>query len=247
MKNIILTAAFVAAAAVSTFACSSKSSSNANGATDLEVSQCHSGCDQAKFFNCSDANSLSICYDDCGTAAPSAIDKFNACSQDSICDPTCRGLIDPPAKSSSSGGGGVGASDCNTACNKLITQCNFAPVGELNDCISQCQSQGYQYQIDCVNNNQCSDIQARCGSSTSGGGGTIDSGISTDPGVFECQGNCSSLHSQTCLTATELSTCNSDCSSITGAARSSFNTCVETANGADCTAGYDCYTTFAAN
>jgi hypothetical protein len=247
MMKLSAVVGFIAAAAISSFACSSSTGSgnSPGGASSTEVSECKSGCDQAKFFNCSTTADLSTCYDDCNSASPAAIDKFNGCSNTSICDPTCRSLIDPaPASGGTTPtGGGVAASDCQTACAKLITTCNLAPVGEMNDCISQCQSSGYQYQIDCVNNNQCSDIVSRCGS-TGGGSTTVDAGPGTDPNVFECQSNCQTLHGESCLTSDEFTTCTNDCSSITGAPLTTFNSCVETANGSDCTAGHDCFTTF---
>ncbi|MEO7111143.1 MAG: hypothetical protein ABI183_11960, partial [Polyangiaceae bacterium] len=185
---------------------------------------------------------------DCQTASPSAIDKFNGCSNDSICDPSCRDLISPPpaSGSTSTGGGGASASDCQTACNKLITQCNFAPVGELNDCVSQCQSQGYQYQIDCVNNNSCSDIKARCGSTGSSSTGTTDAGISfdssvPDPDVLRCQDDCQQLNSMSCLEGSDFTTCDNACTT-NSAGRSTFESCVESS--VDCTAGTGCFTSF---
>lgn len=222
------------------------------GATDQEVTECKNGCDQAKFFQCSDAAGLSKCYDDCNSASPAQIDKFNGCSQTSICDPSCRSLIDPPSgggngsgsgSGGGSGGGGVDQADCQSACTKIITTCNFAPVGAMDDCVSQCESQGYQYQIDCVNNNACSDIQSRCGGSLSGpdidagGGGDFDAG---DIDVTRCQDDCKALHGMTCITADELTSCNNDCNTA-GAARTNFESCEETSTPDTC---YDCYTSF---
>lgn len=233
-------------------ACSSSGGGgNASGASAAQVSQCKSGCDQAKFFDCSTTQGLSQCYDDCDTAAPNAIDKFNSCSQNSICDPSCRELIDPKAPAnggSSSGGGGVAASDCQSACDKLIKTCSLAPLSAEGDCLSACQQNGYQYQIDCINQNACDKIQSACGGSSGGtGGGTTtgDAGIGGGTDDFDtqvCQSNCQTLHSEECLTASELSTCQADCSSKANAAVKSFSSCVETSSGADCTSGTDCFT-----
>ena len=230
---------------VGAVACSSSGSGSKGGASSAQVSQCKSGCDQAKFFDCSTSAGLSQCYDDCESASSSAIEKFNACSENSICDPSCRELIDPKAPSnggSSSGGGGVAASDCQSACDKLIKSCNFAPASEEDQCLTACEQQGYQYQIDCINQNTCDKIMSACGGSSSGGSdGPIDAGGTDDFDTEVCQSNCETLHSEECLTASELSTCQADCSSKSNAAVKSFNSCTETSSGADCTQGTDCF------
>jgi len=220
-----------------------------SGATSSQVSQCHTGCDQMKFFNCSTAAELSRCYDDCGSAAPSKIDAFNGCSQTSICDPQCRDIIEPPSSNGTSGattgGGGVAASDCQTACDKLVKTCSFIPVGQESTCVSQCQQYGYQYQIDCVNNNQCSDIQKRCGAPGGSSGGTGTSGGdagTTDPNVLQCQSSCTDLKLRDCLTTDEVNTCNANCASISGPSRSTFEMCEGMS--ADCMAAHDCFAAF---
>jgi hypothetical protein len=255
MINRLLPCFLACGLATAAIACTVTSTSpdtgSSTGATSGQVSECHSGCDQAKFFNCSTAADLATCYDDCGSALPAKIDEFNACSNTSICDPSCRGIIDPaPAAgvdAGSGGGGGVAASDCGTACMKLI-MCSFIPVGSQTDCVNACQQQGYQYQIDCINNNACTDIKARCGTTSSGGsgtdGGTTDVGT-TDPNVAHCQADCQALQVQDCLTATELTTCNAACTTNTGTPRSTFESCEEESS--VCTTGHDCFAAFAGN
>jgi hypothetical protein len=116
----------------------------------------------------------------------------------------------------------------------------------MDACLSACEKYGYQYQIDCVNNNACGDIQARCGSVNSGGssggtsGGIGDAGIDLD--LTECQFDCDTLFGRQCITASEQSTCRSTCASNTGAARSTFMSCQQSA--AECPAAHDCYSIF---
>ena len=264
----VITAGAIACTVNSTTSGSSGSSGSPTGATADQLNRCHAGCDKMKFFNCSSADQLSQCYSDCGAAQPAAIDVFIACAENSICDPACRTKITPPPSSGSSsgsgggttsGGGCVSASSCQSACTKLITTCNLAPVGQMQACVDACQKEGYQYQIDCINNNACGDIVSRCGSSTGGSSGSTSGGTSsggtstsggptdagtTDPNVFRCQSDCDMLLSRTCIDATMQSTCRNDCTTITGAKRDTFMSCAESSP--DCTGGTDCYNVFSA-
>ncbi len=274
--------AFATALVASAFACSSttttngaSSSGSSTGATADQLNRCHGGCDKMKFFQCSSADQLAKCYSDCDSAPPKSIDVFIACAENSICDPACRTNITPPPSSSSSGGsgttggGGVSASSCQSACTKIITTCSLAPVGQMQACLDACTKNGYQYQIDCVVNNQCGDIASRCGGSVTGGssgttsggtssgasggtssgasGGTSGSSTSgasggTDPGLLQCQSNCDFLFTRTCISAAEQSTCRAKCASDTSAKRDTFNGCAQGAS--DCTAAHDCFTVY---
>jgi hypothetical protein len=245
------------AASVLTFgACSSSTTitvadgGSATGASQQQISDCKAGCDKMKFFNCNDANELAACYSDCGTATGNQIDVFVACAQNSICDPACRTNITPAPSGSSSDGGaassGPGAtpSSCTSACAKLV-DCNVIPVGYQDTCVTKCQQSAYQFQIDCVNNNVCGDLQSRCGAG-GGGGVSIDAGSFDAAGpdftVIQCQTECDALLSRQCISAAQQSTCRGLCSSSTQDKRSTFDACAQTA--ADCTTALSCYTTF---
>jgi hypothetical protein len=277
MKSLSRTVALAIAAVVvaSAFACSSTTTTNgassgsSTGATADQLNRCHGGCDKMKFFECTSAAELSKCYSDCDSAPPKSIDVFIACAENSVCDPACRTNITPaPSTSSSgasgtaggSGGGGVSAASCQTACTKIITTCSLAPVGQMQACVDACTKNGFQYQIDCVVNNQCGDIISRCGGTTTGGssgttsggtsgtasGGTSGSSTSgssgtTDPGLFTCQSNCDFMFQRSCITAAEQSTCRAKCASDTSAKRDTFNSC---ANAPDCAAAHDCFTVY---
>jgi hypothetical protein len=260
-----ITAGAIACTVTSTNSGTSSGGST-GGATSDQVTRCKSGCDKMKFFQCSSAAELSKCYSDCDSAGPKPIEVFISCAENSICDPACRTNIAPPPASggtstSSSGGGGVPASSCQTACTKLITTCNLAPVGQMQACVDACTKNGYQYQIDCVANNACADIQARCGGSTGGGsstsstggtsgttsggtsgGSTTSSSGGTDVGLFRCQSDCDSLLSRQCIDATQQSACRAKCALGTSPARDTFMGCAEAA--VDCTAGTGCATVF---
>ena len=262
----VLTAGAIACTVTSTSPGTSSGSSSGSGATSEQLTRCHSGCDKMKFFQCSSAAELSKCYSDCDSAAPKSIDVFIACAENSICDPACRTNITPPppaggsSTSGGGGGGGVPASSCQTACTKLITTCSLAPVSQMQACVDACTKNGYQYQIDCVANNACADIQARCGGSTGGGsstsstggtsgttsggtsGGSTTSSGGTDVGLFRCQGDCDMLLSRQCIDATQQSACRAKCALGTSPARDTFMGCAEASS--DCTAGTGCVTVF---
>ncbi len=228
-------------------------SSSGSGATTQQVSDCKAGCDKMKFFQCSSAADLASCYGNCDSAAPKAIEVFVACAQASICDPQCRTNIAPPPSagssggSSSSGGTGASAASCSQACTKLSTTCSLIPVGAQQQCVDQCTKSGYQYQIDCVVNNQCADIKARCGATggtSSGGtssGGTSGSSGTGDPGAAQCQQQCDFLLARSCINASQQSTCRAGCGTP-GSKRDTFIACAQSAG--PCTTALGCFTTF---
>lgn len=208
-----------------------------------------------KFFQCNSAEEQARCYADCEKATPSQIEVFNACAQNSICDPSCRTNIQPAG--GTAGGGGASSSSCTTACDKLVS-CSAIKVGDKPACLEICQKEAYQYQIDCVNATECSKLEATCGSlnETGGGGETSSSGGSSgtttssggssgsdDFDIMRCQTACDSLQFFDCLDASEQSACRSLCSTAAAAKRDTFTSCANGA-GSECTKGQDCYSVF---
>jgi hypothetical protein len=255
--QLLLVSILVAAGTVA-FACTSTtdggSTPGTGGASSQQVGQCKSGCDKMKFFDCSTAEELARCYGDCDKATPSQIEIFNACAQNSICDPSCRTNIEPAGSPTT--GGGATPSSCTTACDKLVT-CSAIKVGDKAACLDVCQKEAYQYQIDCVNKTECSKLAATCGNVSEGGGGESSSsggssGTTTSSGgssgsssfdVMRCQSACDSLKFFDCLDAAEQSACRSLCSTAAAAKRDTFTSCANAA-GSDCTDGQDCYSVF---
>ena len=229
----------------------------AGGASTVQVGRCHDGCDKMKFFMCSSADQLSACYSDCGSAAPSQIEVFTACAENSICDPACRTNIVPKPASGGTPATGTGgsASSCSTACDKGVS-CSFIPVGAKDACVADCQKSAYQYQIDCVNNNVCSDIKARCGGGTgsggmTGGGTTIGGsggttgfdGSAPDQEVTICQFQCDGLLSRMCISADQQSSCRSQCTTAVKSVRETFSSCAQSSS--NCDTALSCYQVFA--
>ena len=136
-------------------------------------------------------------------------------------------------------GGGVATSDCQSACTEIIATCNFAPVGQMNACVSACVQYGYQYQIDCVNNNTCGDIQRAAGSAPTTARQTRGTAHPTSPSAPTTV-RCCTLTG--CLTADE--------PRATANARERDERCGDVLRGdarkqaCGCSSGYPCYTTF---
>ncbi|CAN5924939.1 hypothetical protein BH11MYX4_BH11MYX4_55250 [soil metagenome] len=223
------------------------------GASSQQIDGCKESCNKMKFFGCNSAEQQAACYQDCGTATPSQIEVFTNCAGTSICDPACRTNITPkPAGGGPASGGGATASSCGTACDKLVA-CSFVKVGDKAGCLTVCQKEAYQYQIDCVNNTECGKIQSACGggSSSSGGGssGGGSSGGSSGGGsgtetisIARCQSACDSLHAQSCIDAANQAACRAKCTAQTTAKRDTFSSCVATSGA--CPEGNDCYAAF---
>ncbi len=213
------------------------------GATAQEVSDCQTGCDQMKFFGCNSSDEQAACYGDCNTATSEQINLFVNCAHSSICDPTCRNDIAPPNPPAPTP---VSASDCTSACAKAI-MCSFIPVGDQAACEMQCTQSAYQYQIDCVNNNGCSMIQAACGfgspSADAGPPPDLDAGNTEIP---ICQQSCQILLASMCIDAPTQSACNTQCSSSSQAQDQTFDQCVEVSapSPGSCDAAMACLTTF---
>jgi hypothetical protein len=240
------------------FACSTTtdggSSSGSSGSSSQQIGSCKESCDKMKFFQCNTAEEQARCYGDCEKATSSQIELFNACAQNSVCDPSCRTNIQ--AAGGTTSGGGASSDSCTTACDKLVS-CNLIKVGDKTECLAICQKDAYQYQIDCVNATECSKLTTACGSIGEGGGeGTSSSGGSsgttTSSGgssgsdsfdIMRCQTACDSLQFFDCLDATEQSACRALCSSAAAAKRDTFTSCANGA-GSDCTNGQDCYSVF---
>lgn len=247
LGGLSLAAVIVTACSSTNDAGSSGSSGASSGATGgasaQQVDGCKEGCNKMKFFGCNSAEEMATCYEQCGKATPAQIELFTNCAQTSICDPSCRTNITPKPTPDAPPPKGTGAtpSSCATACDKLVS-CSFVKVGEKSACVSACEKEAYQYQIDCVNNNACDKMQSACGggsSSSSGSSGGDPSALS----IADCQSSCDQLLFFDCATAAEQSACRATCSSATSTRRDTFSSCAKAAGG-ECTKAKACYTTF---
>lgn len=250
-------AAVIASACSSTNDASSGSSSSGassgatGGASAQQVDACKEGCNKMKFFGCNSAEEQATCYDQCTKATPAQIELFTACAQTSICDPACRTNITPkPAPGQPAKGTGATASSCATACDKLVS-CSYVKVGEKAACVSACEKEAYQYQIDCVNNNACDKLPSACGGTGGGSssGGTSSGGTSGGTGdpsalsIADCQSSCDQLLFFDCFSAAEQATCRASCTKATGTKRDAFSSCAKSAGG-ECSKANACYSTF---
>lgn len=198
------------------------------GASAADIDRCKAACDKMKFFQCSSAEEQARCYADCDKASTSQIEVFTGCAENSICDPACRTSIQPK-ETTKGGGGGASASTCATACDKLVS-CSLIPVGAKAACNNDCSTNGYQYQIDCVNNTACDKIRSACG----GGESTSSSseGSDTDPAA-SCLAECDSINFFQCAPVESHATCRSKCSSAGASSRDTFTSCSQS-SGVDC-------------
>jgi len=209
-----------------------------------KVDACKEGCDKMKFFGCNSAAELSACYDDCGKASENQIDVFISCAKNSICDPQCRTSVKPaPAPGAPPPtGGGATPSSCTTACDKLVS-CSFIKVSEKAQCVSLCEKDAYQYQIDCINNNECSKMEVACGGtgeSSSSSSSSSSSGGATTASQAACEASCTSLHAFSCIDLGQRGQCKTRCAAVDDAERSTFVSCVNGSTG-DCVEGKTCY------
>ena len=248
-------AASVAALCLGIFACSTTvsgadpsgssggSSPSTGGASSADVDNCKDACNKMKFFGCNTADEQAACYSDCGSATSSQIEVFVNCAGTSVCDPECRTNI-TPKQSNGQPATGTGASEssCTTACQKLVS-CSFITAGDTGNCLAQCEQDAYQYQIDCVNNTACANIQSACGGSSGSSSGGVDAGDPTaQVSIARCQSSCDELFAQSCIMAADQAGCRAKCSATTSDKRDSFSSCVATS---DCTEnGNDCYNAF---
>ena len=244
LRNGLFTFAF----ALVTAACSSTTSADpgassggggggggGGGATASQVDACKKSCDKMKFFQCSSAEEQARCYADCEKASASQIEVFTGCADNSICDPACRTSIQPK-ETQQSAGGGASASTCGTACDKLVS-CSLIPVGAKADCTAECTKNGYQYQIDCVNNTACDKIESTCGGESSG---TIET--PSDPAA-ECLSECDSINFFKCAPVEFHAACRDECASASTGARDAFTTCSQS-SGVDCERKKGCLDAF---
>ena len=201
------------------------------GASTQQIDGCKESCNKMKFFGCNSAEEQAACYNECRKATPAQIELFTACAGTSICDPACRTNITPkPAPGAPvQTGGGATTSSCGTACDKLVG-CSFVKVGEKPGCLSACEKDAYQYQIDCINYTACEKMQSACGGG--GGGGDVS--------ITQCQGACDQLLFTDCFDAAAQSACRATCGGATAAKRDTFSTCVTTAVG-QCPKANACY------
>lgn len=228
------------------FACSSSSddSSGSDASADA-ISACKEGCDKMKFFDCSSAAELAACHDDCDAASSKQIETFTACAENSICDPECRLQIAPKPEDGDDGppkGSGASESSCQSACQKLVT-CNFIRVGDEDPCVAACQKEAYQFQIDCVNGNECSKLKDACGADveTDSPTGDADAGGTSDPfSEQRCKNACDSAKLFDCFDAAQHGECQDKCSAADETARDQYTSCVDT-SGSECSELDDCY------
>lgn len=221
---------------------SGSSGTPSGGASADQIDACKQGCDKMKFFNCSSAAEQARCYDDCEKATSKQIEVFTGCAQASVCDPDCRTSITPAPSTGGTGGTGATSDSCGTACQKLVT-CSLIKVGDKDKCVDVCEKQAYQYQIDCVNSNDCDAIPKACGASTGGSTGTSSGGTSsggTDPGVFQCQSACDGALFFKCIDASQQAKCRDACTTAAATKRDSYTSCANQAGG-DCAQQGDCY------
>jgi hypothetical protein len=223
---------------------SSGTGTGTGGATAADTSRCKSSCDKMKFFDCSSAAEQARCYADCDTATTSQIEVFTGCAESSICDPECRTSIQPK-DAPKTGGGGASAATCATACDKLVS-CSLIPVGAKAECNSECSTNGYQYQIDCVNKTACDKVASTCGggsSSSSSSSSSDDGPPSTGNPSAECLSECDSINFFKCAPVASHASCRDKCTKATATSRDSFTSC-SSSSGVDCERKSDCLDAF---
>jgi hypothetical protein len=126
--------------------------------SSTSIQSCQDSCDKMASLNCSSSSAKSQCDDDCDQATTDEIQKFNSCAPTAACDPSCRNDVAAFGRV----GGGVSADDCNTACMKLST-CGTLTSAGIPMCITQCAKVAFQFQVDCIKNNDCSAQKTACG------------------------------------------------------------------------------------
>ena len=223
--------------------------SGSGGASTAETGRCKQACDKMKFFKCSSANEQAACYADCDGATPAQIDVFTGCAENSICDPECRTSIQP-AEKQQGGGGGASAATCATACDKLVS-CSLIPVGAKAECNSRCSTEGYQYQIDCVNNTECGEIVSTCGgASSSSEDGAGDDGDDDDDddgsssgSTAACLVQCDQINTFECAPVELHSACRDRCTSASAKERDDFTSCSQS-SGVNCNSKAGCLDLF---
>jgi hypothetical protein len=124
--------------------------------SSTSIQSCQDSCDKMATLNCPSGKSQ--CYDDCDQATTDEIQKFNGCASTAACDPSCRNDVAANGRV----GGGVSGDDCNAACMKLVS-CGTLASANVPTCITQCAKVAFQFQVDCVKNNDCSAQPTACG------------------------------------------------------------------------------------
>lgn len=250
MRTRFLPALFATLGALSgcvTLSDSAAPASGSGGASGAEVDSCKRSCDKMKFFDCNSAEEQARCYADCDRASSEQVKLFTGCAESSICDPACRTTVQPK-DNKAEGGGGASASTCERACSKVVT-CQLIPAGSEAACVRECTSKGYQYQIDCVNNAECSKITASCGGSGPSPSGPGDFGIPIEAGMpdfseSDCRSACDSISFWGCGSAGQHASCREHCATAKASARATFASCTQSSGGSDCDRKLDCLTTF---
>jgi len=148
----------LAASAVSVFLLTGSTACNLSSVSN---GSCHDSCDKMDAQKCGGSGNKNSCYDDCDQATTDNISNFNDCSSKSVCDPSCRNKIAAFGRVPT----GASADDCTKACTKL-GMCGGVAPADVTNCGINCQKAAYQFQVDCVNNNDCATVNASCGDPT---------------------------------------------------------------------------------
>ena len=135
--------------------------SSACNLASTSISSCHDSCDKMDGEKCGGTATKNQCYDDCDQATTDGISGFNDCATKSACDPSCRNKIAGFGRVPT----GASSDDCTKACTKL-GMCGGVAPADVNACGTSCQKNSYQFQVDCVNNNDCTTVNAQCGDPT---------------------------------------------------------------------------------
>ncbi|HVH46730.1 MAG TPA: hypothetical protein VM925_30520 [Labilithrix sp.] len=213
----------------------------AGGASASEIAGCKEACDKMKFFRCNSAEEQARCYEECEQAAPNKIELFTACAESSVCDPACRTNIKPapsPVAGQPAGtvtGGGASESSCTTACKKLVG-CSYIKISDEAACVTECKAEAYQFQIDCINGNECADMPKTCGGGGGGGG--------SDQTLLQCQATCDNAQFLDCFDASQHAGCRAACEAAEASDRSTYSSCAGAATD-DCKKHADCYSQLA--
>lgn len=216
-------------------------------ASDFEVTECHTACDQLKFFGCADASVLATCYSGCDEASHDQATLFAGCVRTDQCDPACLPYLTKESTpgpvnenssgggdSSASGGGGSGGTPSGNTGAPVEAQCvELCASLEQGGCLdvsmrSLCQST-------CL---AATDVQratfAACGMAhgdvcadtcLAGLGFAPPSNHASAFEVSVCQTTCDTMLTFECIGASEQSACRSLCAEASSASVKTFIGC----------------------
>lgn len=94
---------------------------------------------------------------------------------------------------------------CDPACFLLVD------ARAKSQCLSECTTKGYQYQIDCVNKAACDKARVTCGGIGEGSTGpTVNVGVDAggfDIAVKDCESACDSINFFECASVEDHASC----------------------------------------